>query len=140
MHTFTLSSAAATRQCGFDIGCLLSPGDMIWLSGPLGAGKTTFAQGVAQSLGLEEPISSPTFVLMQEYPGQIPLLHLDAYRLENLDYEALRDAGLEDFLARNDAVRLIEWPEMVAAWLPEPRFRVSLKIEGETRVVSVEGA
>ena len=139
MHTFTLSNAEATRQCGFDIGCLLSPGDMIWLCGPLGAGKTTFAQGVAQSLGLAEPISSPTFVLMNEYSGSIPFLHLDAYRLEGLDYDALRDAGLEDFLGRSDAIRLIEWPEMVEKWLPRPRFRVSLEIEGDTRVITVNG-
>ncbi|HEX9997562.1 MAG TPA: tRNA (adenosine(37)-N6)-threonylcarbamoyltransferase complex ATPase subunit type 1 TsaE [Abditibacterium sp.] len=139
MPTFPLLDAAATQQLGFDLGCLLVPGDLITLSGPLGAGKTTFSQGLARALKIEDPISSPTFVLMNEYAGEIPLIHLDAYRMEGWDYDEFRDAGLEEFLNRNDAIRLIEWPEMVADFLPVPRFRVQLEIEGETRVVSFEG-
>lgn len=139
MHDSALLNAASTRQFGFDLGTLAHPGDVISLSGPLGAGKTTLAQGLAQALGIAEPISSPTFVLMNEYRGAIPLLHLDAYRLEGLDYDELRDAGWEEFVGRSDAVRLIEWPEMVAQWLPEPRFRVTLEIDGEVRRVRLEG-
>lgn len=139
MHNFLLSDAQATRQFGFDLGAAARPGDLITLSGPLGAGKTTLAQGLARALGIIEPISSPTFVLMNEYRGAIPLLHLDAYRLEGLDYDDLRDAGWEEFLNRNEAVRLVEWPEMVAQWLPSPRFRVVLEIEGEVRRVRMEG-
>jgi tRNA threonylcarbamoyladenosine biosynthesis protein TsaE len=138
MTHFTLSDADASRQLGFDIGALLLPGDFVTLSGPLGAGKTTFAQGLARALGIETEISSPTFVLMNEYEAAIPLLHMDAYRLANADYEELREAGWEDFLGRRDAIRLLEWPEMVEKWLPEPRFRIRFEIEGETRSVSVE--
>ncbi|MBW3635866.1 MAG: tRNA (adenosine(37)-N6)-threonylcarbamoyltransferase complex ATPase subunit type 1 TsaE [Armatimonadetes bacterium] len=134
-----LFDAQATRQCGYDLGALARPGDLIALSGPLGAGKTTLAQGLARALGIAEAISSPTFVLMNEYRGTVPFLHLDAYRLEGLDYDALRDAGWEEFLGRSDAVRLVEWPEMVAMWLPAPRFRVTLEIEGEVRRVKIEG-
>ncbi len=139
MQNSLLPDAQATRQCGFDLGLLARAGDLITLSGPLGAGKTTFAQGLARALGISEAISSPTFVLMNEYRGAIPLLHLDAYRLEGLDYGALRDAGWEEFVNRGDAVRLVEWPEMVAMWLPAPRFRVTLEIEGEVRRVTVTG-
>ena len=139
MHEFTLLNAEATRKFGFDLGALARPGDVISLSGPLGAGKTTLAQGLAQALGINEPISSPTFVLMNEYRGAIPLLHLDAYRLEGLNYDELRDAGWEEFVERSDAVRLIEWPEMVSQWLPKPRFRVTLEIDDEVRRAKLEG-
>lgn len=139
MSTLSLENAAATHQLGADLAVLLAPGDVVALSGPLGAGKTTFAQGLASALGIADQIASPTFVLMNEYPGAVPLLHLDAYRLEGLDYDALRDAGWEEFTARTDAIRLIEWPEMVAQWLPKPRFRITLAIEDETRLVKIEG-
>ncbi len=141
MTQFSLSDAKSTHQLGFDLGSLLLPGDLITLSGPLGAGKTTFAQGVARALGILEPISSPTFVIMNEYAGEIPLLHMDAYRLEKLDYDALREAGWEDFLGREDAIRLLEWPEMVEKWLPAPRFVLRFEIEAETqsRRVILEG-
>ena len=131
MNQFSPSDADETRQLGFDIGALLLPGDLITLSGPLGAGKTTFAQGLARGLGIAEEITSPTFVLMSEYEGETPLLHMDAYRLENAQYDELRDAGWEDFLGREDAVRLLEWPEMVEKWLPTPRFRIRFEIVGD---------
>lgn len=140
MPTIALSNPKETQQLGFDLGRRLAPGDLVCLSGPLGAGKTTFAQGLAQAIGIAEPISSPTFVLMNEYlDGTIPLLHLDAYRMEGWEYDELRDAGLEEFLSRTDAIRLIEWPEMVAPWLPQPRFRIVLNIEDDSRTVQLEG-
>lgn len=144
MTQFTLQDAAATRQLGFDIGVLLHAGALVTLSGPLGAGKTTFAQGLAQALGVKVEITSPTFVVMNEYEGEIPLLHMDAYRLEKLEYDELREAGWEEFLNREDAIRLLEWPEMVAKWLPIPNYRVRFEIVGEdeaqTRRVEIEGA
>ncbi|PQV64811.1 tRNA threonylcarbamoyladenosine biosynthesis protein TsaE [Abditibacterium utsteinense] len=143
MPQFSLLDANSTRQLGFDLGALLLPGDIITLSGPLGGGKTTFAQGVASALGISEPISSPTFVIINEYAAEIPLLHMDAYRLEGLDYDALREAGLEDFLSRTDAIRLLEWPEMVRPWLPTSRFQLQFEIENQgetaTRRVTLHG-
>jgi tRNA threonylcarbamoyladenosine biosynthesis protein TsaE len=128
-----LPDADATRDLGAQIAARLQGGDVVLLCGELGAGKTTLVQGLAQALGVKSEVSSPTFTLIHEHEGQWPLLHLDAYRLENLAWDELRDAGLEDFLARGDAVRLIEWPAMIEAWLPEPRLSVQLEIEGETR-------
>ncbi|RYG61676.1 tRNA (adenosine(37)-N6)-threonylcarbamoyltransferase complex ATPase subunit type 1 TsaE [bacterium] len=139
MFKVSLSGADATRQFGYDLGSKLVPSDLVCLSGPLGAGKTTFAQGLAKALGIADPISSPTFVLMNEYEGKIPLLHLDAYRMEDFEWDELRDAGFEEFLGRTDAVRLIEWPEMVERYLPAPRFWVRLEIQDEERLASYEG-
>ncbi len=147
MTHFSLPDLQSTQQLGFDIGALLLPGDLVTLSGPLGSGKTTFAQGLARALGIQEALTSPTFVIMNEYRGEIPLLHMDAYRLENLDYDALREAGWEEFLGRSDAIRLLEWPEMVEKWLPAPRFALRFEIESEienvgateTRRVTLQG-
>lgn len=140
MNSHLLVDEAATQQLGAQIGARLKAGDLVSLSGPLGAGKTTLAQSLARALGVTDAVSSPTFVLMNEYParsGSVALLHLDAYRLEGLDYDALRDVGLEDFLARTDAVRLVEWPEMIASILPAPRVEVRLEIDGDSRRANV---
>ncbi len=110
----------------------LQAGDVLWLRGELGAGKTTFVQGLARGLQIEAPITSPTFVLIVEHhTGRLPLLHLDAYRLEDLDGddEALRDAGIEDFLSRDAAIRVIEWPQCIGKYLqqwPHPRWQIDI--------------
>ena len=132
-----LSDAEALRAWGFSLGERLKPGDIVTLSGPLGAGKTTLTQGLARALGVTQAVTSPTFVLMNEYKGALPLLHLDAYRLEGLEWDDLRDAGLEEFLNRTDAVRVVEWPSMIAEWLPPVPWRIEIEIEGEGRRVAV---
>lgn len=139
-QTHQLPDEAATRALASQVGAQLEAGDLVFLSGPLGAGKTTFAQELARSLGVSEPVSSPTFVLISEYVGRLPLLHCDAYRLEGLEAEELADAGLEDFVSRSDAVRLVEWPEMVATFLPPPTWTVRIEFgdEGKTRTVRVK--
>ena len=133
MNSIFLPDANATRALGAQIGAQLTAGAILTLWGELGAGKTTFTQGLSQSLGIAEPISSPTFVLINEYPSKIPLLHLDAYRLEGLEWDELRDAGLEDFLGRNDAIRVIEWPQRIEKWLPENRYEIRFENENEGR-------
>ena len=134
-QTHSLPDEAATRALARSIGAQLQAGDVVWLSGPIGAGKTTFAQELARALGVNELVSSPTFVIVNEYNGRVPLLHCDAYRLEGLDAHELADAGLEDFLSRTDAVRLLEWPEMVAHFLPEPDWKIEITFTdgGKTR-------
>ncbi|HEX8552598.1 MAG TPA: tRNA (adenosine(37)-N6)-threonylcarbamoyltransferase complex ATPase subunit type 1 TsaE [Abditibacteriaceae bacterium] len=115
------TSSETTRSLGNELGTRLQPGDIVFLSGDLGAGKTTFTQGVAASLGIDEA-PSPTYVLIIEHNGTIPLLHLDAYRLEGACFDAVREAGIEDFFGRDDAVRIVEWPEFVADWVPSPHL------------------
>ena len=127
----TTRSANETRSLAQSLARRLSPGDLLCLQGELGAGKTTFAQGLARGLGTPENATSPTFVLIVEHEGRIPLLHLDAYRLENrsgepICYDALRDAGVLDLLERDDAVKVVEWPERIADCLPKPRFEIRL--------------
>ncbi|RYX86787.1 tRNA (adenosine(37)-N6)-threonylcarbamoyltransferase complex ATPase subunit type 1 TsaE [bacterium] len=133
-----LPDESATRALAALVGAKLQAGDLVYLSGELGAGKTTFAQELARALGVEEDVTSPTFTLILEYnSGRVPLLHCDAYRLEDLESEELGDTGFFDFLERRDAVRLLEWPEMVAGYLPTPTWSIEITFEGDSRRASL---
>src|SRR5262249_49915787 len=114
----------------------LRAGDVVCLSGPLGAGKTTLAQGIAEGLGVTEPVSSPTFTLVQEYEGRLPVFHLDVYRLRSLD--ELWDLSYEDLRA-DGGVMLIEWPERIAPALPPDRLEIRIAHAGQARDVEIEG-
>jgi len=117
------SAAEETRELGEAIAALLRPRDAVILTGELGAGKTTFAQGVARGLGVEESISSPTFTLVKEYRGILELAHVDVYRLDRV--QDVVDLGLEE-LGHGDAVLLVEWGDTVEELLPGERLRVEL--------------
>lgn len=108
------------------------PGMVICLDGELGSGKTVFVKGFAKALGLKETITSPTFSLVKEYPdGEMPLYHMDVYRLDDSNEEF----GLGDYL-NQDAVCIIEWPEMIESQLPEERLDIKFKvIDDNTRVL-----
>jgi tRNA threonylcarbamoyladenosine biosynthesis protein TsaE len=124
MKTST-TSAEQTRALGAALGSVLRPGDVVVLAGDLGAGKTTFAQGVAAALGVTEPVTSPTFMIVHEYAGTLPLAHVDVYRLDNLG--ELHDLGFEEIV--DDArVTLVEWGDMVAPLLPTDRLTVRLEL------------
>ena len=146
-HEIT-SDAEGTRALGESLARQLSAGDLVTLQGELGAGKTTLTQGIACGLGIEETATSPTFVLIVEHAGTIPFLHLDAYRLENrggepICYDALRDAGVLDLLDRNDAVKIVEWPERIADVLPIARFEIRIthgENEAERSIEIIESA
>ena len=105
------------------------------LSGNLGAGKTTFAQGFAKGLGIKEIVNSPTFNIVKVYEsGRITLFHIDAYRLEGIN----KDIGLDEYI-NSDGVSLIEWPEYIAPVLPKNYIILSFKIINETkREISIE--
>ncbi len=136
-QTIEAADVEVTRRIGRELGRRLRAGDDVWLRGELGAGKTTFAQGIAEGIGIPTPVTSPTFVLIIEHDGPLPLLHLDAYRLEYLDDWELSEAGVFDFLFRADAVKLIEWPERIADFLPAPRFDVQIEHRENGRLLHV---
>ena len=105
-----LADAAASEEFGALIAAAVRPGDVITLSGPLGAGKTSIARGLLAALGLEEEAPSPTFAIVQPYARpetRLPVMHVDLYRIEHV--EELDELGLDE--AREDSVLLIEWPE-----------------------------
>ena len=132
-------SADETRALGAALGRSAQPGDVLWLHGDLGAGKTEMTKGVAEGLACVSPVSSPSFALIHEYQGgRLPLYHIDLYRIERLS-EAL-SLGLEELLDR-DAVVLVEWGERFPALWPASRVEVRLAArDDETRIVTVTGA
>ena len=123
--TWESHSPEETRRLAARLAEALAPGDVILLMGDLGAGKTCFVQGLARGLGIPEgEVSSPTFILIQEYPGgRLPLYHVDLYRLQ--PEEALEDLGLEEFLEAG-GVTVVEWGDRLAGYFPEPRLEVYL--------------
>jgi len=121
----TTTSAEHTRALGAALGAVLRPGDVVALAGDLGAGKTTFAQGVARALGVVDRVTSPTFTIVHEHDGRIPLAHVDVYRLESLG--ELYDLGFEE-VVDDRRVTLVEWGDMVARALPTDRLTVRLEL------------
>ncbi len=117
MRALTVSSSSPdeTRILGAALAPVLLPGDVISLSGDLGAGKTVFVQGLARALGVETAVTSPTFTLIHEYRGRYPIVHLDIYRLDS--YQEVLDLGYEELL-NPDAVLVVEWGDAVAPLLP----------------------
>ena len=114
MSAYRTTSVAATRELASAVATLARPGDLVLLVGDLGAGKTAFTQGFAAALGIDEPITSPTFTLVRSYAGKVRLNHLDVYRLESSS-EA-DDLALGELL--EDGVTLIEWGDTIASALP----------------------
>ena len=109
------SSPAETQAIAAALASVVRAGDVILLSGDLGAGKTTFTQGFARALGVTDPVTSPTFTLMNEYRGRLRVLHADVYRLESL--QEVIDLGIGE-LVEEDSVALVEWGEAAAPALP----------------------
>ncbi len=124
MLQITTGSVPETQDLGVCLAGLLPRGSLVCLTGELGAGKTAFAQGVARGLGIRARVSSPTFTLINEYPGDIPLYHLDLYRLERP--EDLEDLGLEEYFA-SDGVALIEWAERAEGILPDRYLGIEIE-------------
>jgi tRNA threonylcarbamoyladenosine biosynthesis protein TsaE len=121
------SSAAETEAHAAAIAATLAPGDVVLVSGELGAGKTTWVRGAARALGVSTPVTSPTFTIGSRYPGRVPVAHLDLYRLEHLDTE---DPGLLADYLTPDAITFVEWPER-ATWEGTPTLRIHLEHQGD---------
>jgi len=120
----TTHSRDETLAFAVAIGEQLRPGDVVVLTGDLGAGKTVFAQGIARALGVDEPVTSPTFTIVQEYAGRYPLAHVDVYRIDRI--QELHDFGFDELF--DGRIVVIEWGEAVARVLPRDRLAVHIEI------------
>lgn len=136
---FTLHSKGPdeTRAIGARLGRKLKPGDLIALEGELGAGKTCLAQGLLEGLGIRGYAGSPTFTILNEYPGPVPVYHFDVYRLDGP--EGLDDLGYEDYFY-GDGVTIVEWADLVDEVLPPDHIRIRLQEgdEADSRRILIE--
>lgn len=136
MITFTTTSAEETVELGKKIGSFLKKGDIIAMQGTLGAGKTTITKGIAQALGINETITSPTFCLISEYEGKMPLYHMDVYRLDGA--EDFANLGTEDMLY-GEGVSIIEWSEKIMEELPHKTIILRLEPHDDgDRTITIE--
>ena len=132
-------SREQTLEMGRLIGAILERGDIVALIGELGSGKTCLTQGMAKGLGVEEnvPVVSPTFTLINEYPGKVPLIHLDVYRLSGP--RDLEDMGYEEYF-EGGGIIVIEWAEKIRDILPAKTLFISMRyIDENTREMILEG-
>jgi len=127
-RTVRTGDAAATRALGARLAAVAQPGDLVCLEGELGAGKTQLAKGFGLGLGVEDPVTSPTFVLMSEYAGRLPLFHLDLYRLDDAA-DALAGGLLDE--RQSEGITLVEWPERLGPALPAARLEIRIAGAGE---------
>ena len=133
-----LNSLRETEQFGEKLGKVLKKGDVLCLNGDLGAGKTTLTKSIGLGLGVEEYITSPTFSLINEYRGNLPVYHFDVYRLENVD--ELDDLGFDEYFF-GEGVCIIEWAEKIENMLPKEIIVLSIE-KGQAidkRIVSITG-
>lgn len=134
---FRTASPEETERAGEALGALVRAGDVVALTGDLGAGKTHLVQGMARALGAAERVTSPTFNLLLVHPGPLPLYHFDLYRLEH--EEQLEDIAFYETV-ESDGVSAIEWGDRFPASLPPDRLMVAIHREGETgRRFEVDG-
>ena len=131
MHSIELSSLQHTKILGDVLGRIVQPGDVITLTGSLGAGKTALTQAIGRGLGVDPRIyiTSPTFSLLHEFKGRIPLYHMDLYRLGS--ESEIESLGLPEYFY-GDGLTVIEWPERLGNLMPEERLHIDLVISGES--------
>ena len=124
---FNVHSLEETEHIANTLAGLLSPPDVITLEGDLGAGKTTFTQALARSLGITRTVNSPTFTILKQYEGRVPLNHLDVYRLADSD----EDLGWDE-LFYGDAISVVEWAHLIKDDLPAERLEIQIKHTGDS--------
>ena len=119
-----LDNDKETREIGFKLGKLLKPGSIVCLIGDLGAGKTTMTQSLAEALEVDDYITSPTFTIVNEYEGKMPLYHFDVYRIGCS--EEMYDIGFDEYI-NGDGVCIIEWANIIEDILPDDYLKIELK-------------
>ena len=134
-------SAEETERLGFKLAESLHPDDVVALYGDLGSGKTCFVNGVARRLNVSKPVKSPSFSIINEYPGDVPLFHIDFYRLENS--AEIEDIGWTEYL-NSGGVVIIEWAERVKNMLPSKRidvyFQILNSVTRRLEIIAVDGS
>lgn len=134
-HQFKTHTDEETMKLAQVLALYLKPGDVITLEGDLGAGKTTFAKGIANGLGVKRTVSSPTFTIVKEYEGEIPFYHMDVYRLENSD----EDIGFSEYFNGN-GIAVVEWAHFIEDYLPKDRLKVNITyLDEHTRSLTFSG-
>ena len=126
-----------TYKIGFKLGTLLEPGDVICLTGDLGAGKTTMTKAISEALGVQEDVTSPTFTIIHEYSGKIPVYHFDVYRINRI--EEMEDLGYEEYFY-GEGVCIVEWASMIEEIIPDKRLWIHISIarDGEGRILDFQ--
>ena len=139
MITFHAGSAEETADLGRRLGLLLQKGDTVCLNGDLGTGKTAFTGGIAAALGIEGHITSPTFTIVNEYEGKLPLYHFDVYRIGDAD--EMFETGYDEYVSGN-GVTVIEWAERIREILPTDRTEILLEKDNpdkpDSRLVTMQ--
>ena len=135
--TYITHNQDETREVGHKLAALLPNGSVVLLKGDLGAGKTTLVRGVAEALGITEKITSPTFNIMKLYlKGSKPLVHIDAYRLEDHNV----DIGLDEFIGIDRGLTFIEWPDYIKNLIPDNAIIINIRnIGNDDREINIEG-
>ncbi|EOR22575.1 tRNA (adenosine(37)-N6)-threonylcarbamoyltransferase complex ATPase subunit type 1 TsaE [Niallia alba] len=140
MNNFEWKADNAEETIGFAerIASLLEAGDVITLEGDLGAGKTTFTKGIARGLGITKTVNSPTFTIIKEYQGKMPLYHMDVYRLKDSD----EDLGFDEYF-EGDGVTVVEWAHLIEDQLPLEYLQIQLfydNTSGRKIILSPKGS
>ena len=131
------NNLADTEKLAYDFANLLNGGEIVTLSGDLGAGKTTFTQFLAKAFGIKEAVTSPTFTLMNSYVGErLKLYHFDMYRIDDID--EIIETGLLEYFGKKDAVCMIEWTENIKLVLPKNIIKIEIeKIDENSRKFTI---
>ncbi|ULT57295.1 tRNA (adenosine(37)-N6)-threonylcarbamoyltransferase complex ATPase subunit type 1 TsaE [Neobacillus drentensis] len=127
-YELTTSNDSDTSQFAERLATYLQPGDVIALEGDLGAGKTTFTKGLAKGLEVKKTVNSPTFTIIKEYRGRLPLYHMDVYRVA----DAYEDLGFDEYF-EGEGVTVVEWAHLIEEQLPEERLTIFLYHQGQNQ-------
>ena len=133
-YQLKLTSPEETMDTAASLAEFLQPGDLITLEGDLGAGKTTFTKGLAKGLHIKRIVKSPTFTIIREYQGRLPLYHMDVYRLE----DSQEDLGFDEYF-EGDGVTVVEWAHIIEDFLPSDRLDITIRrINDDERELTME--